>query len=551
MGRYLRFCWLPFLVSFLFSGLVLFVWNNLVKQHWANLVQMTRLAERDVLKEIKTRLEFQLNALQRLAARWEVYVHLSEEEWRKDVLAHVKHHPGYRSIQWVDSNYIVRWVVPSGNEQVRNMRADFEARRKEGLKRAEENSALYISPILDLIQGGKGFIVYLPVYVNGKNDGFIVGVIDIYIFLHSILGEYQLSYEILVEAGQEPLYTRAANGHFKPNRLTQHRRLCLNNLKWDVYVQPTSAFIRLEQTFFPELILSGGLFIAVLLAILTYLVQATRQSSEKLRLANEELQHEIKERENAELAKDKLKRALLQSQKLEAIGTLAGGIAHDFNNILYSVIGYTELALEDLPRHSITYKNLTKVIAVSKRGQELVTRLLSFSRQQQHTFEVISLLEVITSTLTLLKPTIPASVEMTLETSVEQAIIKGSYTDLQQVLVNVIGNAVDAIEGKGAVKILLSQVELTEELRQNHPTLTQLSYYLVEIIDNGPGMSKATLERAFEPFFTTKPVGKGTGLGLATAHGIIQEHSGLIGIRSQLGEGTVVYIYLPHWGGGK
>jgi signal transduction histidine kinase len=264
-------------------------------------------------------------------------------------------------------------------------------------------------------------------------------------------------------------------------------------------------------------------------------------------MMNEHFQKEMAERIHAEEVKQHLETALLQGQKLQAIGTLAGGIAHDFNNMLYAIKGYVDMARDDVEKNSTLYKNLGKVLEAAHRGQELVARILAFSRRQHHELKPVCLTETIEGALELLKPTVPASVAIHFNAPKNQnkLMIKGNQTQLHQVIVNLINNAVDAMDGEGSVTIDLGLIPATDELIQALPHPIAGNYCKIDLTDTGHGMDQPTTTRIFEPFFTTKEVGRGTGLGLATVHSIIEEHQGEISVKSQLGHGTVFTLLLP------
>lgn len=254
--------------------------------------------------------------------------------------------------------------------------------------------------------------------------------------------------------------------------------------------------------------------------------------------ANEKLKTESQDRLLAEQSKQKLEVALLQGQKLQAMGTLAGGIAHDFNNILYAIKGYVEMARDDLADHPLISNNLNKVLSAADRGQQLISRILAFSRKQTQHFENISLNETIEAALGLLKPTIPASVALHFQPHCK-AMLLADKTQLHQILVNLINNAVDAMDGEGNILIETS-IALPQDILPNssNPSSPTSAWVKIQIKDTGQGMSQSTLERIYEPFFTTKEVGKGTGLGLSIVHSLIEQHQGQIQVNSQLGKGT-------------
>ncbi|OAI50016.1 hypothetical protein AYO45_00100 [Gammaproteobacteria bacterium SCGC AG-212-F23] len=297
---------------------------------------------------------------------------------------------------------------------------------------------------------------------------------------------------------------------------------------WHFFAKPTSITMLLM-----------GFAIAGLLGASVYFALLARSQLESIQKMHHKLQNEAYDRLRAEEAQHKLEKDSLQGQKLQAIGTLAGGIAHDFNNILYAIIGYVEMAREDSPPESLIYKNLAKVLEGAKRGQDLVARILTFSRQQHLEFNAICLDETIKSILQLLKPTIPASIELDFEVKNPPYPILGNQTQLHQVIVNIINNAVDAMGGEGQIHISLTRTSAANNVNFDK------NYCKIDIIDEGYGMDLPTQERIFEPFFTTKEVGKGTGLGLSTVHAIIKEHQGEISVKSQLGHGTTFTILIP------
>lgn len=290
---------------------------------------------------------------------------------------------------------------------------------------------------------------------------------------------------------------------------------------------------------YPWLDMFFSIMTSILVASIIGITQIARYRAQSLKL-------EVSERILAEETKQKLEVALLQGQKLQAIGTLAGGIAHDFNNIIYAITGYTELARVDLPKDSAVYKNLGKVLEGTQRGQELIARILAFSRRQQHEHETISLRATIDTALALLRPTIPASVMIEFEPSTD-TLIRGNQTQIHQVLMNIINNAVDSMDGEGAILIQLGELAMNDPLLKQYSNLGAKPHCKITISDTGHGMSQATMERIFEPFFTTKEVGKGTGLGLSIVHSIIKEHDGEISVTSQLGQGTRFVILLPEY----
>jgi PAS domain S-box-containing protein len=223
-----------------------------------------------------------------------------------------------------------------------------------------------------------------------------------------------------------------------------------------------------------------------------------------------------------------------QSQKMEAVGTLAGGIAHDFNNILASVIGYAELAMLDAESEELQ-SDLSQVLTAAARGRQMVQRILAFSRRSGEELHPIELEPIVSETLRLLLPTLPPGVTIDFHDEDRVPAVLGDAGQLHQVILNLCGNAIYAMRETGGtltVRLLRSDV------------LGQ-SYLRVEVIDTGSGMTPQVLERALDPFFTTKPPDEGTGMGLAMVHGIITGIGGIFRLESTLGLGTTAIIELP------
>ncbi|MCB0191834.1 MAG: PAS domain S-box protein [Anaerolineae bacterium] len=258
------------------------------------------------------------------------------------------------------------------------------------------------------------------------------------------------------------------------------------------------------------------------------------------------IQEDISERKRFEQEQAKLEAHLRQSQRLETIGTLAGGIAHDFNNILTPIIGYTELALTALPENHPIRSDLERVVNAADRAKELVQQILSFSRQFEQEKIVIDLQPLIKEVLTLLRPSLPATIEIRQEIAPNCGPILADPAQFHQVLMNLCTNAYQAMEQTGGVlTISLAQVAWNDLDQALTATLTKNAYACLKVTDTGYGMDTATLDRAFEPFFTTKPPGQGTGLGLSVVHGIVKSYQGAILAHSEMGKGTTFELYFP------
>jgi len=261
---------------------------------------------------------------------------------------------------------------------------------------------------------------------------------------------------------------------------------------------------------------------------------------------------DITGRKRDEAARDALEAQLRESQKMQAIGTLAGGIAHDFNNILAAILGNTKLAREDSAGNASALVSLDEVHKAAIRARDLVQQILSFSRRQSTERKVIALAAVVAESEHFLRATLPPRLALRVRCAADAPAVLADTTQMQQVIINLVSNAMQAMsEGRGQIDIGLDTVTLDAALGVTHPQLQALcashpvKTVRLSVSDDGPGMDANTLARIFEPFFTTKPVGEGTGLGLSVVHGIVQVHEGAIVAESAPGKGTTFTLYLP------
>jgi PAS domain S-box-containing protein len=240
-----------------------------------------------------------------------------------------------------------------------------------------------------------------------------------------------------------------------------------------------------------------------------------------------------------------LRGQLHQAQKMEAVGRLAGGVAHDFNNLLTIIRGESELALEDLPEPTPLRESLVEIKKASDRAAVLTGRLLAFSRKQMVEKRVLGLNALVADAEKMLRRLLEASIHIELDLAAEDDMVDADPSQLEQVLVNLVVNARDAMPHGGTLTVSTESVELDEDYVAAHPGATPGPHVLLSVSDTGFGMDDEVKQHLFEPFFTTKPRGQGTGLGLATCFGIVKQSGGYVGVYSELGIGTTMKVYLP------
>ncbi|MBC8316738.1 MAG: response regulator [Desulfobulbaceae bacterium] len=252
----------------------------------------------------------------------------------------------------------------------------------------------------------------------------------------------------------------------------------------------------------------------------------------------------------AHFAKDiteqrKLEAQYFQSQKMEALGRLTGGVAHDFNNLLSAILGYSELAVMQLPEGSSIRNDIEQVRKAGERAASLVRQMLAFSRKQVFDMKVIEVNTVIDSLLKMIQRVISEKIEMEILCEASSSNIYADKGQIEQVIMNLAINAKDAMPDGGHLCIKTENRELDENFVRNFNKLDVGNHIVISISDTGIGIPPDILPHIFEPFYTTKEVGKGTGLGLATVYGIIEQHNGTINVYSEPGHGTTFKIYLP------
>lgn len=244
--------------------------------------------------------------------------------------------------------------------------------------------------------------------------------------------------------------------------------------------------------------------------------------------------------------KVRLENQIRQTQKMEAIGTLAGGIAHDFNNMLGVIIGCTELAMDGMPNNSKAAADIERVLDAGLRAKALVRQILTFSRQSETEFKPLILTSFLKEVIKFLQTTLPASIEMRLSPSPNNYTVLADPTQLQQVLLNLCTNSAHALSPKGGIiDISLSEQTITSPENETTTDLAPGLYVKLTVQDNGPGIEQEHLHRVFDPFFTTKKVGEGSGLGLSVVHGIVKSHGGTVSAESKPGQGTTMEVLLP------
>jgi signal transduction histidine kinase len=265
----------------------------------------------------------------------------------------------------------------------------------------------------------------------------------------------------------------------------------------------------------------------------------------ELTSAIEQLQDESNERRRTEEALRESEERLRQSQKLESLGRLAGGVAHDFNNLLTAIIGFSDLLLLKAESAQPERHHIEEIKKAGERAASLTRQLLAFSRCQVLQPTVVDLNMVVADMSKMLRQLISEEIKLTHTLDTGPKCVTADRGQLEQAIINLVLNARDAIRGSGEISIATSSLHLAEDLISDSLALLSGDYVILEVNDNGSGMSPEVLGKIFDPFFTTKEPGKGTGLGLSTVYGIVRQSGGQISVQSEEGRGTIFKLYFP------
>jgi PAS domain S-box-containing protein len=254
---------------------------------------------------------------------------------------------------------------------------------------------------------------------------------------------------------------------------------------------------------------------------------------------------DISDRVRAEAERQALAAQLRQAEKMEAVGRLAGGIAHDFNNILGAILGYGELAQARSESDPQLKRYVDTIVNAGNRAKALVSQILAYSRAESDLSEPVNLGPVVGEVCDLLRGSSSGQVELRLSAPKEETMVMGDATRLHQLVMNLASNAIHAMPGGGVLEISLARRTLAAPVRTRLAEVAPGEWAVLEVRDTGEGIAPAVIDRIFEPFFTTKRAGRGTGLGLALVHTIVNEHGGAIDVESEVGRGTTFTVWLP------
>jgi signal transduction histidine kinase/ActR/RegA family two-component response regulator len=525
----------PTAVSLTTVVFALIILQRLLLQQQAQVQESTKEQTLFVKNKIESELDSRFLPLELLRERWSAANELDFVHMQSDTQLAMSGYPGYQAILWVDPEFQERWSVPREGKADIATDESLDLARLAALQTAKDSDGVIVTRSVNLQQGGRGLLVWVPVFRNHKFSGYILGVYRVQTLLDSLLRDVGPGYSVTVSDGDDQIYQRQAAAPPTRDEPAQEAPVHFQELTWVVRVWPIPGKSD-GQSILPQVTFVGGLVLAAWLAVTAYMAEAAKLRAKELAAANKELKKEIAGREKAE-------EALREAQKMEAVGRLAGGVAHDFNNMLMVIRSQAEVSLNGLAPGDPLRLELDEIVRTSDRASSLTRQLLAFGRKQMLKPQVLNLNTLVAQVAALLPPVLGVDIQLKLELEQDLDPIKADFSQLEQVMMNLVFNARDAMPNGGQVTIRTENVSLDETWVASHAGMHPGPHVMLAVNDAGCGMDQEILAHIFEPFFTTKDRTKGTGLGLASVYGTVHQSGGYITVSSKIGEGTQVQIY--------
>lgn len=516
---------------------VLILWQMLLGHRNVEIQAATREQASFVQTKTESELKARVVSLERLAARWKIDGQSAETDMESDAALVMSGYPSYQAIAWVDSSFHPLWSVPARHSPNASAQLTNGSVLPDALRKASASGATIIVPHVQLPQDQLGFLVCVPVRSRQLN-GFLIGLFQDKELLSSILQGVAQDYWVTVYDGSTPVYDRGPTNPPSDDRYVEQASVSVGNLSWRTVAWPKAGAVSYARSALPVLVSIGGILMSLTLAFAVYMAESAQLNVRKLAKANVELEKEIAGREQAE-------EALRHAQKMEAIGRLAGGVAHDFNNLLMVIRGQATLSQNSAGLSNTVRRELAEIVRAADRASSLTRKLLALGRRQVLQPRVLDLNSLLGQVAEILPPVLGADTSIRMDLAHELGHVRADAAQFEQVIMNLVFNARDAMPHGGELSIRTANAALDYDAVRTHPGIQAGRYVMLAVGDTGHGMDEETQSHLFEPFFTTKETGKGTGLGLATVYGTVDQSGGFITVSSKIGLGTTFEIYLP------
>ena len=518
---------------------VLILWQRLLTKQAADIRTATEAQALFVKSKMESDLGERILPLELLSERWQVHSKDENADLESDASLVMSRYPVYRAISWIDPTFKRKWVSPRhGSEGSVGTDLWSSAEMQKALRAAADTGRVTVVHTADLQPGEAGLLVCVPVFPEEKLDGFLVGALAYHELFDSMLRNVAQDYWVAVYDRNQEIYGRPGANPFGKSPWAEDADIDFLQLSWRVRVWPKSETLAYARSPLPRVTFVGGILLAGLLAFAVYMAESAQLQARQVEATNKELNREIANRKQTE-------ETLRQAQKMDAVGRLAGGVAHNFNNMLMVIRGHAALSLNRLHSGHPLRRELNEIVKTADRASSLTRQLLAFSRKQMLQLRVLDLNTLVNQMAELLPPLLGEDIHLNMDLDPQLGRVKIDAAQMEQVIMNLVFNARDAMPSGGELTIATANTQLDEAWVRVHPAVQPGPYVCLAVRDTGHGMDADTQARMFDPFFTTKDRNKGTGLGLSTVYGIIDQSGGSITVSSNLGVGTMIQIFLP------
>ena len=518
---------------------VLILWQRLLTKQYADIQTATETQALFVKNKLESDLSQRTLPLELLGGRLQVYSQDENADLESDASLVMSRYPVYRAILWIDPKFNMRWRLPQrGNAGSLGTDLFSDARTRVAFKAAADSGNVTVTRAANLQHGEAGLLVCVPVFPEEKLDGFLVGVLTYHDLFDSMLQNVAQDYWVAVYDGDQEIYSRPGANPRGKSPWAKDADIEFRQISWRVRVWPKSETLAYARSPLPRVTFVGGILLASLLAFAVFMAESAQLQARQVEATNKELNREIANRKQTE-------ETLRQAQKMEAVGQLAGGVAHNFNNMLMVIRGHAALSLDRIHSGHPLRRELNEIVKTADRASSLTRQLLAFSRKQMLQLRVLDLNTLINQMAELLPPVLGQDIHLTMDLESELGRVKIDAAQMEQVIMNLVLNARDAMPTGGDLTITTANAQIDEAWVRLNPGVHPGPHVVLAVRDTGQGMDEDTQARMFDPFFTTKDRNKGTGLGLSTVYGIIDQSGGSIAVSSKPGEGTTIQIFLP------
>lgn len=512
------------------------LWKYLDNQRNSELHNILTSKANEYSSHIAADIRTRIPSLQRIAHRWQWRNGTPKPEFLLDAREYINDLPGFQALEWVDSGFHVRWIEPlAGNEKAINLNLALEEKRRLALEHARDKGMPTMTSPIELVQGGKGFLIYVPIFVKNKFDGFVLAVFRMqtwldYVFSFKPVYAEKPFYRISVTFDDVKVYKQKDDTENKRTEWQAISSITIMDKELHVTVMPTDTFFSNEMTSEPEVVAAAGMLLSFIIFIMIYLMQKTNIAFEKVHEINITLKENIEKRMRAE--KDAIQANKAKSKFLSSM-------SHELRTPLNAIIGFSQL-LEATAEDGPTKQNTQEINKAGKHLLELINEILDLSKIESGKIDIViddhNFGNILDECISLITPTAEEhKIKIQNDNaSTQNYLIRCDGRRLKQVLINLLSNAVKYNSDNGS--IIINCTPADENMLQ------------ISITDTGAGFSPEKLDvlfMAFERVQTEYSSIEGTGLGLAISKRLIELMSGSIGAESQIGKGACFWIKIP------